>query len=741
MLPSPARSLSLSQQSDLPYHIKADTLNYDDATKTYQARGGATISRGDRSLHADAVDFNEETGEAKAWGDVRLFSGKDLVKGSRIEVNLDAGIGTVYDATLFIAESHVYIQGEEIHKTGKDSYYIKGAAGFTTCDGDRPDWKLTGRDLRITIEGYGTVKHAAFRVKSIPILYSPYLVFPVKIKRQTGLLIPQPAYSNSSGFQYNQPFFWAIGDSSDATYYLHYMDHRGFKHGFEYRYALSPGSKGAAMYDYLWDWQIDDGSTRADSEGYHYEGFRGDDVDRLNRARWWFRSKSDQDLPAGFKAKLDLDIVSDQDYLREFVAGYSSYESSDRYFREEFGRGLDDKTDTTRQNQLNFNRTWTAYSLNLDFRWWDDVIIRTQDLDDTTLQNLPSVTFTGSRQQISDSPLYFDLKSSYNHFWRKVGTQGHSVDLFPRIYYPVSLFKYFDFEPSVGVRETVWRAENGQDQSGSRALYDLKGDLSTEISRIFNVGGKRVDKIRHEIRPQVVYEFVPEVEQEDLPDFVSEIGRKNLVTYSVTNNFTARMAKRTKPDLRTGPESEKAKYSYHDFCRLKFSQDYDFIEARQDQTPGGPRPFSDIRGELEFTALQYLNLKANAAWSPYDLAYTSYDALVGVRDKRGDWGSVDYRYERDIRETVLAKVFVRLFDPVSVYWEHERNLFDGKDVGSRVAFRYESQCWSFGVIYRDDRATDVREYIFQIGLFGLGGTELLRHTPRGVGGAWWERMG
>ena len=58
-------------------------------------------------------------------------------------------------------------------------------------------------------------------------------------------------YSNRDGFQYNQPFFWAISESSDATLFVHYMARRGFKHGVEYRYVLGAESKGAVMYDSL----------------------------------------------------------------------------------------------------------------------------------------------------------------------------------------------------------------------------------------------------------------------------------------------------------------------------------------------------------------------------------------------------------------------------------------------------------------------------------------------------------
>ncbi|MBW1740147.1 MAG: LPS-assembly protein LptD [Deltaproteobacteria bacterium] len=740
--------LSNDAPTDLPYHIKADSLAYDDNTKTYRARGHVTVTKGDQSLQSDAVDLNTETGEAVAWGQVYFTSGEDWLTGTRIEINLDAGIGTLYDGTLFIQESHFYIKGNMIEKVGQDTYYIDDGR-LTTCDGDSPAWEITGKDLDVTIEGYGTVKHATLWAKSVPVLYAPFLVFPVKIKRQTGLLVPQVSYSNRDGFEYNQPFFWAISESSDATFYEHYMAHRGFKHGVEYRFVLAPESKGTVMYDFLYDRQIDDGTIPQNSTGYHYEGFRGDDENRLNRKRWWFRMKSDQDLPAGFKAKLDVDLVSDQDYLREFDSGYSSYEDSDIYFLEEFGRGLDDQTDLVRLNQLNLNRNWDHYSLNADIRWYDDVITRKHDRPDGTQQNLPSVAFTGSKQRISDSPLYFDVATSFDHFWRDVGTRGYRTDLYPRVYYPISIFKYFDFEPSVGMRETLWQAEEyepksakTEDQLQSREIYDLKGDLSTEVSRLFNLRAGRIDKIRHAIRPQVVYEYVPTLEQEDLPDFVGTIDRKNLVTYSVTNNFTARVTEPQKPGTEKQLGSDQAsilpKYRYYDFCRIKFTQSYDIIEARQDKKAGGRRPFSNVTGEIEFKPSRYLDLEADAAWSPYDGEYKSYNAILALSDDRGDRGSVDYRYTQDSGKSILTEISVKLFDPFSAYWEHERNLKDGQEIKSVVGFKYERQCWSLSVSYTHDRTMDVREYFFEISLYGLGEFELGKYRP-GKGEKTWKK--
>jgi LPS-assembly protein len=311
----------------------------------------------------------------------------------------------------------------------------------------------------------------------------------------------------------------------------------------------------------------------------------------------------------------------------------------------------------------------------------------------------------------------------------------------------MSLFKYFDFEPSVGARETIWQVEEYDDETTmkedeleSREIYDLKADLSTEVSRIFNLKGTTVDKIKHAIKPQVLYEYMPDVEQADLPDFVSRIDKKNVVTYSITNNFTAKIVENSKPvtEMEPAPQGESPvpRYRYNDFCRIKLSQEYDITEARREKNGKERKPFSDIKGELEFRPYDCLDLDADVTWSPYDDEYKSYNAILALCDRRGDYGSLDYRYTRENgsdkpgTRSIVTKMFVKPFDPVSVYWEHERNLKEGEDIKSVIQFRYQFQCWSIGVTYTHDRTMDEREYLFDIGLYGLGEFELGRYRPK-----------
>jgi len=735
------KSRLLKDDPKAPWHIVADEIHYDDTINKYIAKGNVTITKQDKNLSADYVRFDQKNMKAFANGHVIMTAGQDILTGSRMEMDLNAETGTVYNGTIFLQENHFYIKGDKLKKVGKDSY-TADKASITSCDGDRPAWKITGRNLKITIEGYGFIKHSALWVRNVPVLYTPFLFFPAKLKRQSGLLAPQFGYSDRKGTEYIQPFYWAINQSSDATFYVDYMAHRGEKLGLEYRYVLDESSKGTLMYDFLNDRKVDDGSLDS-SEKWGYED---DDVLRPNSNRYWFRMKHDQALPFDFSARLDIDIVSDQDYLHEFKEGLTGFNETNAYFLKTFGRDLDDYDDPVRTNSLNLNRIWPAYSLNAELLWYDNVINRRWEKTDTTLQRLPFIEFDGARQRIFSSSFYFDFDSEYTYFYREDGATGHRMDAHPRVYLPYRYKNYFTIEPSVGVQETVWHLDKDEyspsdKKTHNRQIYDTKLDLFSEVYQVFNVKGKSIEKIRHTIRPQIIWDYVPEKDQDKYPlfddpdgieiqhqdeyslfDDIDRIEKQNLVTYSITNTLTSKSKdnrQKKKTHILDKPNDHKnyhpLSYAYNRFCRFKLEQSYDINKEKDDD----PEPFSPIYAELELIPGRYFSIDADAEWSHYDNEFRSRNIELNLWDNRGDKLFVEYRYTRDNSESVSTDLLLKVSDRISALSEYERDIYNGQVIKYGLGFLYESQCWSLDFRFISDE-NDYR-YQFMIKLYGIGG--------------------
>jgi LPS-assembly protein len=533
----------LEDDAPLPWVLETDELTYDQQLNQYIARGNAQISKADKKLTADYIRYNHKTRRAFARGNVVLTVGQDILSGSLLDIDLEKQVGWIENAYLFLKENNFHITADKIEKTGEKTYRIDSAT-LTSCDGPSPSWKISGKDVKIKEDGSGTVKHAVMRARKVPVLYSPFFYYPARKDRQTGFLMPEFGESGRKGYFYNQPFFWAISESADATFYAEYMSNRGIKPGAEFRYILNERSRGTFMLDGFNDDKTDEGGRSSDDYGYRDAG---EEVLRTNEDRYWFRMSHHQEIPLGFFAKLDLDIARDQDYLRDFREGDMGYEDTNDHFLKAFHRQLDDYNDPVRTNRLNLNRLWPKFSFNFEPRWNDDT--RRQINTNDTLQRLPFISFDGEKQKILTSPFYFDLESQYDYFWRDSGTRGQRLDVHPRFYIPFRVKKYATFEPSVGLRETGYRLDKDDfddqpdtHQWSHRELFDTRLELFTEIERAFDTEGQLFERIKHRIRPQITHEFIPDSKQGDLPRFdtIDRIDETNKITYALINTLTSK---------------------------------------------------------------------------------------------------------------------------------------------------------------------------------------------------------
>jgi LPS-assembly protein len=748
VLPSTSQALIDKPDPHVNWHISAERGTHDYEKGLYIADGDVIIKGGTTRLEADHVEFNRLTNDARARGHVLLISGEDTVTCEALDINLATEIGTIYDGTIFIQENNFYIRGEKIEKTGRDKFLAEQAS-LTSCDTDRPDWQITARNVRVTVGGYGVAKHATLYAGKIPTLYTPIMGFPAKTKRQTGLLLPEYSLSDRKGLELNLPLFLAINRASDATIYADYMEKRGVKLGVEYRYILDNKSRGTVLFDYLDDQKIDDGTSA--TEDFSYTAT----PQRSNTDRYWFRLKHNQALATGWQAKLDLDIVSDADYLHEFKDGYTGFTGSHEAFIKNFGRGLDDFDDTTRANRLNLNRTWDAYSLNMNVDWYDNVIARRLNQDDTTLQTLPSFTFTTVRQQINESNIYYDLEAGYNNFFRKDTTDslvnGQKSEIYPAIYYPMRAGKFLDIEPSIGLRQTAWYSDeytlNQATNEGfsHRELVKLNLDVSTRFSRVFTPppGNRFCEKIKHDLIPALEYSYIPDVNQDDLPFFNNQdrIARQNQVTWSVTNRFTSKKikpaptesppgaAKIDAPPEKNTVQTTSSDYVYHEFARVKLFQTYylDDLTLYEDEVRKDfNESFSDISLEGEFSPFTWLSLEMDADWSPRDNQFMQYNTGFTLKGSKKNSLQLMHRYKRerfepvkqDPSETIYARLSATITPRLNAFLIHENDLFNRDKIETATGVEYHKQCWSLVLAYRDK--PDDRSIGFIINLYGIG---------------------
>ncbi|MBN2569853.1 MAG: LPS-assembly protein LptD [Deltaproteobacteria bacterium] len=687
-----------------PVDIEADNISYDSEKELYRASGNVLITFSGGYLKADSVLLYKVTKEALAEGHVIIESDRDILTGDSIQFNLDTKEGRVKDGTLFISENHFYLRGKEIKKTGESTYSLKEARA-TTCDGDRPDWQFKGSEVDVTIDGYGTLKNGTFQINNIPVLYLPYMVFPAKTTRQTGLLYPRISYSSEKmGWDLGIPFYWAISENTDATFYQRYMDKRGFQEGIEFRYYINENSLGTFYTDFL------DDSLR--------NGFEDDSMVRdwrEDQKRWSYYWNHETTFSPGFYLRTDMVKVSDNWYFEDF--------DSSNYYLDNYAEGVEkrfkkisfegNKSLASLESKARLVKDWNLFNLTALVQYTDNFQSYSND---TTLQRYPEIAFSAINQPLLDSPVHFEMESYYDYYYRTTGYRGHYLDLYPIFSLPMRYGDYFEFTPSLGLRETKWdsvysEADGAVPQEGkrgSREYYSFGGTVSSEVQRIFDIGGERIDKIRHGVRPEITYSYIPYVYQDDSADFVGFVNEANIATYTLTNTFTSRL------------KDDEGNISYREFFNLKLSQSYNIKEARRNLAGSTTkrRPFGNVIIDGTVDPFRYLTFDADAEYNVNSGEWMMTNYALTANDWRGDAMTAEYRYTKRSVEEINIALKAKLTEALSATYVFRRNELDNKYLETVYGFNYQSQCWGVEATYSD--TSDDRRYMLVFSLYGIG---------------------
>ena len=684
-----------------PVNIEADRLTYEEDDETYHADGDVLITYSGGSLTADSVILRRAVNTAYAKGHVVLKSDQDVLEGESVVFNIDTKTGTVDGGKMFVAKNHVYVRGGQFEKSGEATYRVQDAVA-TTCDGPDPAWSLKGRELNVTIDGYGTLKHGTFYAGKIPVFYLPYMLFPVKTTRQTGLLLPYVSYSKSkNGMDIEVPFYWAISENMDATFYQRFMTKRGFKEGAEFRYFLTPDSSGVVYGDYLYQDRL-----RVEESN----GVLSRDWDD-NHDRWSLYLQHESSFENGYYLRADIARVSDHWYFKDF--------SSRNYYRQHYAKNPDegfkrvtfeaDKSTRYLDSKFRFVKDWSLYNLTVLARYTDDF---TSASNAATLQQYPEVTLTAVNQPLPYTPLRYELLTSYNNYYRDDGQKGSLFDFHPALSLPVSLGRYAQFTPKAEWLGSAWSARGdnlaGVDKKGNRSIYVVGGMFTSDVQRIYQFNGKQVEKIRHGIRAELGYTYSPDVDQKDIPDYMEMMDEQNGLTYALTNTLMVRMKEGT-----AGPR-------YREIMRLKLSQTYDFNGIGGDtwEENDNDRHFGNVDIAFDFTPLSYLSMRSRSRYDVNDGSWLRTNNDVTVTTPRGDRISLGYHYTRSLIEEINIEIMAKINKDIDLEITLKQNELAGRTVEQIYAINYHRQCWGVRVGVSD--SADDRQIFATLDLFGLG---------------------
>ncbi|GAB6065338.1 LPS-assembly protein LptD [Aquifex pyrophilus] len=200
------------------------------------AEGNAELFYGDWYVKADRIEFIREEKKLFASGNVIIKNPKRNfeVKGSYAYLNLKKDKGYFLNAEGKFREFN--FQAEKIEQLDKDTFKVYEAE-LTTCPLDKKELYLCIFRANVNKER-ALVIHNTLRFFKVPIFYLPIYSFPLG-GRRTGFLFPTIGSTTYSDLVYIQPFFWAISQDKDMTFYFDYRKNQMKGIGIEYRQAFT----------------------------------------------------------------------------------------------------------------------------------------------------------------------------------------------------------------------------------------------------------------------------------------------------------------------------------------------------------------------------------------------------------------------------------------------------------------------------------------------------------------------
>jgi LPS-assembly protein len=502
--------------------------------------GQVQVECPDMGFSADTIDvFTDPELRLVATGNVVFTTPEGRIAAEQVEFNVAHGTGTFLMASGIMSlgedvdraqfgnqEPEVYFYGEIIEKLGLRRYKLT-RGGFTTCVQPTPRWEVTSGSVMLTLDEYAIARNTVLRVKGVPMMYLPVLYYPIKNEdRATGFLLPTYGSSTLRGQSLSNAFFWAIGQSQDATFFHDWFTRVGQGAGAEYRYVASQGSSGSFRFYHLAQRQA--------------EFRQGGQVGRLpSQSSYQFQGSGNQTLGTSMRLHERIDyttsIITQQLYQQNF------YQASN----------------ATRTVEAGLSGIWGPLTTSALFQ-------RTETFTAADASQIygstPRVTASVAPTRLFGSHVYASINNDFSYLPYRQISRGlvendrslGRFDVAPALRAALSRLSFLTLNTSVSYRTTYYtRSADARGRVTSdpvtRQYMLLRSDVVGPVfSKIWDTPDSGFsERMKHLIEPTLAFEYIPPMANasrvlslSDTTDVI--LGDTARITYGLNNRFLYR---------------------------------------------------------------------------------------------------------------------------------------------------------------------------------------------------------
>ncbi|KMN37542.1 LPS biosynthesis protein [Chromobacterium sp. LK1] len=691
-------------------HVTADDMD-GEMNVELKARGNVVVTRDDQKLESDWLNYYQNKDRVKAGDRFKMTRGVDVVTGTTLDYNVADYSGTGMDPVFAMGKpapaakgapastrpmSTVPMRGDgqQVDFRGQNLYRVYNSR-INSCEPGDDSWYLNSSLLDLDyVNGVGVARNARLNFYGVPILYTPWMDFPLNGNRKSGFL-PPTFKTGSNGTEVALPYYWNIAPNYDATITPHFNDKHGTMLGAEFRY-LQPNYTGSIYTEQL----------------------PKDKVTDKNRYAWY--ATHNQTLAPGLSFGYNANYVSDPNYFKDF---------GDRL-------SIAANVNLVREAWLSYGFGWQGGSANATLRAQRyQTLLENPGPGDIPYARLPQLTFSVSQQL----PQGFsaNLQSELTRFSHPKLQNGDRLVAYPSLSW--SLDKSWGFlKPKIGIHLTEYQLDalpGQQARSVSRSLPIFSTDAGLYFDRDTEFLGQ--DHLLT-LEPRLFYVNIPTRNQNNLPNFDTSENDFNFAQLFTENRFSGSDRVNGANQLTTALTSRLvSQENGMERIRLTVGKRYYFNQdditlagVPQQRTVSGSNLLLGAGGDLA----KGWRLDSSYEWNEALKTTERYNAQLRYNPAAGKVLSARYRYGRyeqldnSSLYGPLRQVDIAAQWPIAKKWyalgRYNYSLADRKPLEQLAGFEYNDGCWSARMVgqrYVSDLTTTKNAIYFQLEFKGLGG--------------------
>lgn len=693
---------------------------------TVRLRGGVEVVQGYREFSSDAANIDRESRVGTLEGNIELREPGVLLRGERGEFYSRSGEAQLVDAQFVLHEQQLRGTAALLSRDSDELIRVEDGA-LTFCAPGNDDWVLETAQLELdTEEGVGVARGATLRAKGVPVVYLPWMSFPLDEQRQSGLLFPIFGTDSRGGFDLGVPLYLNLAPNYDLVYTPRYFSQRGLNHEFLGRY----------LDKYNGDWQLG-GSFIGDDKQY-VEDF----PDENDGKRWLANVRQNGLYDGRWRSQIDYTRVSDVDLIRDLETSR-----------------LDARREVNLLQLGQVDYLGDRWLVNIQAQQFQPLA---EDIRED-YKKLPQIT---AQYRSDGTP--FELNPigmvQYSNFdTDSVRVTGQRIYAEAGVTYPMS-WTYGFLRPTAKYRVLDYNLNRVLDDidlpenPGARsALTSVDGGLYFE--RTTNLWGRDVVQT---LEPRVFYLYSQFDDQSAQPDFDSAELTFNYNQLFRDTRFSGRDRLDDANQMSFGLTTRVLDgASGNELFNASIGQIHYFTNRRVRLNASDPeldRSNSELAGEFNFYPNERMSVRSNLQYDPstgqmnagnFMASYTSDDRMVF---------NVGYTYRRPVglvgNQPVTEQSHLSTYFPIKKNWRAfmawNYSMEAHRSVEDMIGIEYDSCCWRIrllhlryfdtvrGIVPNFDSPELDREYATQVqfelkglGGFGDGVEQLMSEMIRG----------